>query len=157
MLNFYFSDNTTLKLDQSKYKNYSDIKYAIYKNKYNLDLKKINDITLITYGKIILDTDIYNCINNQTFLVKINIDIELDKILNDHRLISLLSDKDTRLIFYNILDNPKLLDGLKKYKYQKELDIIISMKLPAVIDEIKELLNNNTGNIEIVINTILNL
>lgn len=157
MLNFYFSDNTSLKLDQSKYKNYSDIKYAIYKNKYNLDLKKINDITLITYGKIILDTDIYNCINNQTFLVKINIDIEFDKILNDHRLISLLSDKDTRLIFYNILDNPKLLDGLKIYKYQKELDIIMSMKLPAVIDEIKELLNNNTGNIEIVINTILNL
>jgi len=157
MLNFYFSDNTSLKLDQSKYKNYSDIKYAIYKNKYNLDLKKLNDITLITYGKIILDSDICNCINNQTFLVKINIDIELDKIVNDHRLISLLSDKDTRLIFYNILDNPKLLDGLKKYKYQKELDIIMSMKLPALIDEIKELLNNNTGNIEIVINTILNL
>ena len=157
MLNFYFSDNTSLKLDQSKFKNYSDIKYAIYKNKYNLDLRKLNDITLITYGKVILDTDLYNCINNQTFLVKINIDIELDKILNDIRLINLLSDKNTRLIFYNILDNPKLLDGLKKYKYQNELDIIMSMKLPALSDEIKELLNSNTGNIEIVINTILNL
>lgn len=157
MINFYFSDNSSLKLDQSKYKNYSDIKYVIYKNKYNLDLRKLNDITLITYGKIVLDTDLYNCINNQTFLVKINIDIELDKLLNDGRLINLLSDKNTRLIFYNILDNPKLLDGLKKYKYQNELDIIMSMKLPSSVEDIKGLLDNNTGNIEIVINTILNL
>lgn len=33
----------------------------------------------------------------------------------------------------------------------------MSMKLPSSIEDIKELLDNNTGNIEIVINTILNL
>ena len=90
-------------------------------------------------------------------MVKINIDIELDKILNDERLIKLLSDNTTRSIIYNILDNPKLLDGLDKYKYQKELDIIISMKLIASVEEIKKLLDSNSWNIEIVINTILNL
>jgi len=157
MLNFHFSDCTAIKLDQSKYKNYSDIKIALFKQKYNIDLKNLDDITLITYGKIISSTDLYNCINNQTFLVLINIDIEINKILNDERLIKLLSDKNTRLIFYNILDNPKLLDGLKKYKYQNELDIIMSMKLPASIEEIKKLLDSNSGNMEIVTNSLLNL
>jgi hypothetical protein len=157
MLNFHFQDGSSLKIDYTKFKNYSDIKQEIFKNKYNLDLKNINDITLISYGKIILDTDLYNCINNQTFLVKINIDIELYKILNDIRLINILSDKSSRTVIYDILNNPKLLEILKKYKYQNELDIILSMNLKASIDYIKELLNTNSGSIEIVINTILNL
>jgi hypothetical protein len=157
MITFYFSDNTLIKLDYTKYKNYSDIKFDIFKNKYKQDLKNLDDITLITYGKKILNDDIYNCINNQVFLVKINIDVELFKILNDDRLVKLLSDKTYRLLFYDILENPKLLDGLKKYKYQKELDIVLSMNLHTSIEQIKEMLNNNSGNIEIVIDSILNL
>jgi len=157
MLNLFFSDGSSLKIDESKFKNYTEVKTYILKNKYNLDLKNWNDITLITYGKNVLDTDLYNCINKQSFLVKINIDIELNKILSDDRLINLLSDKSVRSIFYNILDDPKLLDGLKKYKYQNELDIIVGMKLVYPLEEIKKLLDSNSGNIEIVINTILNL
>jgi shikimate kinase len=157
MLNLYFSDGSSLKLDQSKFKKYSEIKFDIFKSKYNLDLKQTDDITLITYGKVILDNDIYNCINNQTFLVKINIDIELYKILNDERLIKLLANKDARALIYDILNNPKLLDGLKKYKYQKELDIILNMGLPSTDEQIKILLDTNYGNTQIVINTILNL
>jgi len=58
MLNFHFQDGSSLKIDYTKFKNYSDIKQEIFKNKYNLDLKNINDIKLISYGKIILDTDL---------------------------------------------------------------------------------------------------
>ena len=157
MIKFYFSDGTSLQLDQTKYKNYSDIKHELFKNKFNFELKHMDDITLITYGIPILNNDMCNCINNQTFLVKINIDIEISKMLNDDRLIKLISDKASRIILYEILDNPKLLKSLEKYKYQKELDMILNIGIPSSVEDIKKALDSNLGNIEIVINTILNL
>lgn len=157
MLIFHFSDNTTSKLDLNKEKTYLDVKKEVYKNKFNKSMNNKNDLVLITLGNIVNDEEEVTCLENQIFLVKINVNIELEKILNDDRLIRLLEDDNKRKIMYKILENPNLLDKIKEYKYQTQLDQINNMNFNVTEDEIKNLLDKNSGNIEIVVGLILNL
>lgn len=157
MLIFHFSDNTTSKIDLNKEKTYLDIKKEVYKNKFSKSMNNKNDLVLITLGNIVDDNEEVTCLENQIFLVKINVNIELQKILNDDRLIKLLEDESKRNIIYKILENPDLLEKIKEYKYQKELDQIVNMNFNVTEDEIKTLLDKNSGNIEIVVGLILNL
>ena len=157
MINIHFSDNTHIKLDIETCKTYINLKKEIYLNKFKSILMNSSDLTLITYGKIINDDDQLDYIKNQVFLVKINIDIEIHKFLNDERLLKLVSNASTRKSLYHILENPDLIENLvniKKYSFQKELDQINSMNLNISEEIIKELLIKHSGNID---NTILNL
>ena len=106
MLIFYYSDNTVSKLELNKEKTYLDIKKEVYKNKFNSSMNNNNDLVLITLGSIVNDNDEVICLENQIFLVKINVNIELLKILKDDRLIKVLSNESYRNIIYKILDNP---------------------------------------------------
>jgi hypothetical protein len=157
MINIHFSDNTHINLDIEKCKTYIDLKKEIYLNKFKSTLINTSDLILITYGKIINDDDPLDYIKNQVFLVKINVDIEIQKFLNDERFLKLVSNEQTRKSLYHILENPDLLEKLKKFRFQKELDEISSMKLNISDEQIKELLEKHSGNIEIVVNSILNL
>ena len=157
MIKCYFNDGNTFTHDSSTTKTYIDLKKQLFNKKLNLNLNNLDDIKLISYGKIISDLDTYEFDNNQVVLVHININIELNKILTDKRLIDLLSDADKRKIFYDILDNPTLLEKLKVYTYQKEYDQIRNMQFNIADEQIKKLLDNNEGNIEIVVSSILNL
>ena len=157
MINIHFSDNTHINLDIEKCKTYIDLKKEIYLNKFKSSLINTSDIILITYGKIINDDDPLDYIKNQVFLVKINVDIEIHKFLNDERFLKLVSNEQTRKSLYHILENPDLLEKLKKFRFQKELDEINSMKLNISDEQIKDLLEKHSGNIEIVVNSILNL
>jgi hypothetical protein len=157
MINIHFSDNTHINLDIDKCKTYIDLKKEIYLNKFKSTLINTSDLILITYGKIINDDDPLDYIKNQVFLVKINVDIEIQKFLNDERFLKLVSNEQTRKSLYHILENPDLLEKLKKFRFQKELDEISSMKLNISDEQIKELLEKHSGNIEIVVNSILNL
>jgi hypothetical protein len=161
MIICHFSDGIVHNVDEKKFNNYLELKKYLFSLKSKTLLNKSDDITLITYGKIINDTDIYNYNDNtkmnQVYLVKINIDIEVIKIMNDSRLINLVSNQKTRNYMYKILDNPDLLNFLDTYKYQKELDNIKDMNFTISDDKIQELLNSCNGNIEIVITSILNL
>ena len=157
MINIHFSDNTHINLDIEKCKTYIDLKKEIYLNKFKSSLINTSDIILITYGKIINDDDPLDYIKNQVFLVKINVDIEIQKFLNDERFLKLVSNEQTRKSLYHILENPDLLEKLKKFRFQKELDEINSMKLNISDEQIKDLLEKHSGNIEIVVNSILNL
>jgi shikimate kinase len=157
MINIHFSDNTHINLDIEKCKTYIDLKKEIYLNKFKSTLINTSDLILITYGKIINDDESLDYIKNQVFLVKINVDIEINKFLNDERFLKLVSNDKTRKLLYHILENPDLLEKLKKFRFQKELDEINSMKLNVLDEQIKELLEKHSGNIEIVVNSILNL
>jgi hypothetical protein len=157
MIKCYFNDGNTFTYDSSTTKNYIDLKKQLFNKKLNLNLNNLDDIKLISYGKSINDLDTYEFDNNQVVLVHININIELNKILTDKRLIDLLSDADKRKIFYDILDDPTLLEKLKVYTYQKEYDQIRNMQFNIADEQIKKLLDNNKGNIEIVVSSILNL
>ena len=163
MLIFYYSDNTVSKLDLNKEKTYLDIKKEVYKNKFNSSMINKNDLVLITLGNIVDDSDEVTCLENQIFLVKINVNIELLKILKDDRLIKLLTDESKRNIIYKILDNPDLLlklnenESRSQYQYQKQLDQIISMSFAISEEQIKSLLDNNLGSIDLVVSSILNL
>jgi hypothetical protein len=157
MIKCYFNDGNTFTHDSSTTKTYIDLKKQLFNKKLNLNLNNLDDIKLISYGKSINDLDIYEFDNNQVVLVHININIELNKILTDKRLIDLLSDVDKRKIFYDILDDPTLLEKLKVYTYQKEYDQIRNMQFNIADEQIKRLLDNNKGNIEIVVSSILNL
>jgi hypothetical protein len=157
MIKCYFNDGNTFTHDSSTTKTYIDLKKQLFNKKLNLNLNNLDDIKLISYGKSINDLDIYEFDNNQVVLVHININIELNKILTDKRLIDLLSDADKRKIFYDILDDPTLLEKLKVYTYQKEYDQIRNMQFNIADEQIKRLLDNNKGNIEIVVSSILNL
>ena len=157
MIKCYFNDGNTFTHDSSTTKTYIDLKKQLFNKKLNLNLNNLDDIKLISYGKSINDLDTYEFNNNQVVLVHININIELNKILTDKRLIDLLSDADKRKIFYDILDDPTLLEKLKVYTYQKEYDQIRNMQFNIADEQIKRLLDNNKGNIEIVVSSILNL
>ena len=157
MIICHFSDGIVHNVDETKFNNYLELKKYLFNLKSKILLNKSDDITLITYGKIIKDADIYNNNVNQVYLVKINIDIEVFKIMNDSRLINLVSNEKTRNYMYKILENPDLLNFLDTYKYQKELDNIKDMNFTISDDKIKEFLNSCNGNIEIVITSILNL
>lgn len=157
MINIHFSDNTHINLDIEKCKTYIDLKKEIYFNKFKSTLINSSDLILITYGKIINDDDQLDYIKNQVFLVKINVNLEVQKFINDERLLNLVSNDKTRKLLYNILENPDILEKLKKFRFQKELDEINSMKLNMSDEQIKDLLEKHSGNIEIVVNSILNL
>ena len=157
MIKCYFNDGNTFTYDSSTTKTYIDLKKQLFNKKLNLNLNNLDDIRLISYGRVINDLDLYVFEDNQVVLVHININIELNKILTDKRLIDLLSDADKRKIFYDILDNPTLLEKLKVYTYQKEYDQIRNMQFNIADEQIKKLLDNNEGNIEIVVSSILNL
>jgi hypothetical protein len=160
MINIHFSDNTHINLDIEKCKTYIDLKKEIYLNKFKSTLINTSDLILITYGKIINDDEQLDYIKNQVFLVKINVDIEIHKFLNDDRFLKLVSNEQTRKSLYHILENPDLIENLvniKKYSFQKELDQINSMNLNISEEIIKELLIKHSGNIDIVVNSILNL
>jgi hypothetical protein len=159
MIICHFSDGIVHSVDEKKFNNYLELKKYLFNLKSKTSLNKSDDITLITYGKIINDDDKYvsNNNTNQVYLVKINIDIEVLKIINDSRLINLVSNEKTRNYMYKILDNPDLLNFLDTYKYQKELDNIKDMNFTISDDKIKEFLNFSNGNIETVITSILNL
>jgi len=157
MINIHFSDNTHINLDIEKCKTYIDLKKEIYLNKFKSTLINTSDLILITYGKIINDDESLDYIKNQVFLVKINVDIEINKFLNDERFLKLVSNEQTRKSLYYILEYPDILQKLKKFRFQKELDEINSMKLNVLDEQIKELLEKHSGNIEIVVNSILNL
>jgi histidinol phosphatase-like PHP family hydrolase len=87
----------------------------------------------------------------------ININIEFNKFVTDERFVSLISNDKQRNIMYKILENPLLLENLLAYKYQNEVDIIKGMNFNISDDKIKEYLNKNNGNIELVVGSILNL
>jgi len=153
-----FSDGLVHNIDSTKFSNYLELKkYLLNLRSGNLLLDKTDNITMITYGKIILDTDKFENNLNQIYLIKININIEVVKILNDNRLINLVSNEKTRNYIYKILENPNILNFLDIYKYQKELDNIKDMNFNISDDKIKQFLDSSCGNIEIVITTILNL
>jgi hypothetical protein len=156
MINIHFSDNSHINLDIEKCKTYIDLKKEIYLNKFKSTLINTSDLILITYGKIINDDEPLDYIKNQVFLVKINVDIEIQKFLNDERFLKLVSNEQTRKSLYHILEYPDILEKLKKFRFQKELDEINSMRLNITNEQIKELLENHSGNIEIVVNSILN-
>lgn len=157
MLIFHFNDDITCKIDGSKYSTYLDIKKELFQNKFKRALINSNDLIIITFGEIVKDTDTCLGTENQVHLVKINFDLEFNKIYNDDRLINILSNESSRKIIYEILDNPELLNKLKKYKYQKEFDDIKTMGFRISENEIKELLEKNSGNMEIVVGSLLNL
>jgi len=157
LINCHTPDGSCLKLDISDIKDFSSLKRKIYLLKFKSELQSLDDVSLITYAKIIEEDDEFNLEENQVILVKININIELNKFVNDQRLISLISNEKHRNIMYKILENPLLLDNLLTYKYQNEVDIIKGMNFNISDDKIKEYLNNNNGNIEIVVGSILNL
>lgn len=157
MIKCYFNDGNTFTHDSSTTKTYIDLKKQLFNKKLNLNLNNLDDIRLISYGRVINDLDLYVFEDNQVVLVHVNVNIELNKILTDKRLIDLLSDADKRKIFYDILDNPTLLEKLKVYTYQKEYDQIRNMQFNIADEQIKKLLDNNQGNIEIVVGSILNL
>ena len=157
MIIVHFDDGSNTKIDVSDVKSFLELKKEIFSFKCKSDLKNSNDVTLITFGEIFSDNDEFLVEENQVFLVKINIDLELNKILSDNRLITLLSDEKNRSLIYKILDNPDLLKQLETYKYQKELDNIKSMNFQLSEKQIKDLLNEHSGNVENVINYILNL
>lgn len=157
MIKCYFNDGNTFTHDSSTTKTYIDLKKQLFNKKLNLNLNNLDDIRLISYGRVINDLDLYVFEDNQVVLVHVNVNIELNKILTDKRLIDLLSDADKRKIFYDILDNPTLLEKLKVYTYQKEYDQIRNMQFNIADEQIKKLLDNNEGNIEIVVSSILNL
>lgn len=159
MIICHFSDGISHNIDDTKFSNYLELKKHLFNLKCNVFsiTNNSDDVTLISLGEIIKDDDKYENNLNQIYLVKININIEMIKILNDQRLINLVSNEKTRNYIYKILDNPDLLNFLDTYKYQKELDNIKDMKFNFSDDKIKELLNSSCGNIEIVISTILNL
>jgi transcription initiation factor IIE alpha subunit len=154
-----FSDGYIHNVDSTKFKNYLDLKKYLFNLKISskLQLNKSDDILMITLGNIILDSDIYDVKLNQVFLIKININIEVIKILNDNRLINLVSNEKSRNYIYKILENPDILNFLDTYKYQKEFDNIKDMNFNISDDKIKEYLNCSCGNIETVITSILNL
>ena len=154
-----FSDGIVHNIDTTNFTNYLDLKKHLFNLKSNckIQLNNTNDIMMITYGKIILDTDKFENNLNQIYLIKININIEVLKILNDNRLINLVSNEKTRNYIYKILENPNILNFLDIYKYQKELDNIKDMNFNISDDKIRQLLDSSCGNIEIVITSILNL
>ncbi len=156
MINIHFSDNSSLKLDVEKCKTFLDIKKEIYYNKFKLPLVNSSDINLITYGKVVNDSDEKDIINNQVVLAKINVNVEVIKFLNDERLLKLISNDKTRKLLYEILENPEILERNKKYRFQKELDEIKNLKINVGDEEIKQLLDKHSGNIEIVVNSLLN-
>jgi len=157
MIKCYFNDSSIFSYDSVNAKTYLDLKKQLFSKKFNLNLNNPNDISLISYGKIINDLDPYEFNNNQVVLVHINVDIGLNKILSDQRLINLLIDEEKRKIIYNILENPNLLDRLKIYTYQIEYEQIKNMQFNIADEQIKKLLDNNQGNIEFVVSSILNL
>lgn len=154
-----FSDGEVHNIDTANFTNYLDLKKHLFNIKSNskIQLNNSDDITLITFGKIILDSDNFENNLNQIYLIKININIEVLKILNDNRLINLVSNEKTRNYIYKILENPDILNFLDIYKYQKELDNIKDMNFNISDDKIKQFLDSSCGNIEIVITSILNL
>jgi len=154
-----YSDGEVVKIDNTKFTNYLELKKYLFnlKSSGKINLNNSDDITLITFGHQVKDDDKFENNLNQIYLVKINISIELLKIMNDKRFINLVSNEKTRDYIYKILENPSLLNFLDTYKYQKELDSIKDMKFNTSDDKIKELLNSSCGNIEIVITSILNL
>jgi hypothetical protein len=154
-----FSDGLVHNIDTTNLTNYLDLKKHLFNLKTNnkIQLNNTDDIMMITYGKIILDTDKFENNLNQIYLIKININIEVIKILNDNRLINLVSNEKTRNYIYKILENPNILNFLDIYKYQKELDNIKDMNFNISDDKIKQFLDSSCGNIEIVITSILNL
>ena len=154
-----YSDGEVIKIDNTKFTNYLELKKYLFnlKSSGKINLNNSDDITLITFGNQVKDDDKFENNLNQIYLVKINISIELLKIINDKRFINLVSNEKTRDYIYKILENPSLLNFLDTYKYQKELDSIKDMKFNFSDDKIKELLNSSCGNIEIVITSILNL
>lgn len=157
LINCHTSDGSCIKLDISDIKDYSNLKRKIYFLKFKSELKNLDDVSLITYAQIIKDDDKFELAENQVILVMININIEFNKFINDSRLISLISNEKHRNIMYKILENPLLLENLLAYKYQNEVDIIKGMNFNISDDKIKEYLNKNNGNIEIVVGSILNL
>jgi len=157
MIIAHFEDGINTKIDTANMNSYNDLKKEIFSFKYKTNLTNLNDVTLITFGQIIKDNEEFNIEENQVFLVKINIDLELNKIINDDRLIKILSDEKMRKIIYKILENPNLLTIFETYKYQKEFDQIKSMNFSISDDNIKNLLDINSGNLETVIASILNL
>jgi len=157
MIKCFFNDGTMFTYDSTNSKTHIDLKKQLFTKKLNLNLINLNDISLIGYGKVINDLDSYEFDNNQVVLVYINVNLELNKILSDKRLINLLSDGEKRKIFYDVLENPTLLDKLKVYTYQKEYEQIRNMQFNIADEQIKNLLENNQGNIEIVVSSILNL
>lgn len=157
LINCHTSDGSCIKLDISDIKDYSSLKRKIYLVKYKTELKNLEDVSLITYADIIKEDAEFNLADNQVILVMININIEFNKFINDSRLISLISNEKHRNIMYKILENPLLLENLLAYKYQNEIDIIKGMNFNISDDKIKEYLNKNNGNIEIVVGSILNL
>ena len=157
LINCHTSDGSCIKLDISDIKDYSSLKRKIYFVKYKTELKNLEDVSLITYADIIKEDAEFNLADNQVILVMININIEFNKFINDSRLISLISNEKHRNIMYKILENPLLLENLLAYKYQNEIDIIKGMNFNISDDKIKEYLNKNNGNIEIVVGSILNL
>jgi hypothetical protein len=154
-----YSNGEVFKIDNTKFTNYVDLKKHLFNLKSNgkINLNNSDDITLITFGQIVKDGDNFENNLNQIYLVKVNINIEVIKILNDNRLINLVSNEKTRNYIYKILENPNLLNFLDIYKYQKELDNIKDMKFNISDDKIKQFLDSSCGNIEIVIASILNL
>jgi hypothetical protein len=153
-----YSDGNVHNIDNSKFNNYLELKQHLFNLKCESKIIiNLDDITLITFGKIINNDDKFDNNINQVYLVKININIEIIKLVNDKRLINLVSNEKTRNYLYKILDNPALLNFLDTYKYQKELDNIKDMNFNISDDKIKEFLNSSCGNIEIVITSILNL
>ncbi len=156
MLILYFSNNTSLKIDNKEVKNYEELKKKVIENKFKSDNISLSDLILITKGKVVNIDDEYKLDDNQTFLVKVNINIEYNKFIKDDRLMKLIDNEKTRKILYNILDNPELLEKLTIYKYQKQLDDINNMGFKFEEDKIKSLLNKNNGNIEMVLALLLN-
>jgi hypothetical protein len=156
-VNCHTSDGSCIKLDISDIKDYSSLKRKIYFLKYKSELKNIGDVSLITYANIIKDDAKFELEENQVILVMININIEFNKFVTDERFVSLISNEKQRNIMYKILENPLLLENLLAYKYQNEVDIIKGMNFNISDDKIKEYLNKNNGNIELVVGSILNL
>lgn len=157
LVNCHTSDGSCIKLDISDIKDYSSLKRKIYFLKYKSELKNIGDVSLITYANIINDDAKFELEENQVILVMININIEFNKFVTDDRFVSLISNEKQRNIMYKILENPLLLENLLAYKYQNEVDIIKGMNFNISDDKIKEYLNKNNGNIELVVGSILNL
>jgi hypothetical protein len=157
IINCHTTDGDCLKIDINDIKDYISLKRKIYKTKYKLDLTNLADVSLITYANIIDDTSNFDLKENQVVLVIINVNVEFNKFITDDRFISLINNEKQRNIMYSILENPLLLEKLLSYKYQNEVDVIKGMNFNISDENIKELLNKNNGNIEIVVSSILNL
>ena len=156
MINIYLNDNTYLKLDLTKVNNYEDIKKFILENKYNNKFYiSLNDVILISFGKIITNDSEFNIQEKQILLAYIKINKELHKIVNDDRFINLLNDENMKNILYEILDDPTKLEKIKTYKYQHALNDIQKMGFEIPENKLKLLLDKNYGNIENTISQIL--